>query len=495
VLKKYLEKSSKICLILFSVILICSQNLNAGDTRLLAMGEMTWAVPDIEAQINLYRVAGNTAWLKANDSLNWMYYTADSRNNWGSLKRKWDAQKNQFHYFCFSGQKHLGDTQIFYGEIRYNWDYRHDITNAIEKNPYSGDPFVLADYTKGGITYHGPEVFAAFNHLILPSLWWGVSLQYNINNGLKDIETEPEIMCREINASFDLIYKLNSSSTFGLSVKPYQIQDITKLVKQKDGQSPTTKRYRGEFEYREKTSKSDRTAVYEGYEIRPQLAFNNNYFENITFFSYYYQWHKLYDGSTTRHYDGYYQAQRYGFHSITLVNSNNKYNSKLLLEYHFKYADDWAKEPLADLMFYRAFDNLHKIILGGSSNIINYPLLAALEIHLLHRYPRQNDYIASKNRNGAITDFDIRSGIEYHAAPNFDIRAGYIYRDYCENEIWNHFGDFSGSYVTLGAGLRFDKFELDASGNFGIVTGGADAVNSGKSRTGLNLLIRLKQYL
>jgi len=278
-ISNYLYKFSYVILIGFLIIF----KLHASDTRLNAMGDMTYSVPDIYSQVNLYLFSGNVAGLKANDSTNWMYYTANSTNNWGSLKRHWDAKENQFHNFSFSGLKHLGANQVFYGYVRYNWDYRLDVNNAIEKEPYGIDPFVLADYTEGNFLYHGPEIFAAYNHTISPSISWGIGLYYYINRGLKNIATESEIISREINASFNFIYRVSPQVSVGLSFIPYQTQDITKLVTQIDGLIPVTRRYRGEFLYREKTTTQDRTAVFEGYQLKPQIAYKNEYFENTTY--------------------------------------------------------------------------------------------------------------------------------------------------------------------------------------------------------------------
>ena len=487
---KFSAKKSKLTYVILIGLFIFS-NSQASDTRLKAMGDMTYSVPDIEAQVNLYQFADNIAGLKTNDSTSWMYYTANSLNNWGSLKRYWDARENQFHNFSFSGLKHLGENQVFYGYVRYNWDYRQDVNNAIEKEPYAIDPFVLADYTVGNFLYHGPEIFAAFNHTISPSFSWGIGLYYYINRGLKNIPTEPEIISREINASLDFIYKVSSKVSLGLSFIPYQTQDITKLVEQQNGLTPVTRRYRGEFVYREKTATSDRTAVYEGYQIKPQFSYKSEFCENISFFNYYYQWHKIFDGTSSHLFDGYFQAQHFQFHTLTRFNLSIENNTKLFIEYKFENVYDWAKEPQDNLLIFQAIGNSHKFVLGGSSNISDLPLLGAIEIHIVSNNPQQIDYLAHKDRNGVITDLQVRTGIEYHLNHSLDLRLGYIYHKYFENEIWNYYGDYSGSRVTFGSGWRFNQFELDTFGELGLMKGNT---YSERSRIIFNVIIQLKQY-
>ena len=85
----------------------------ASDNRLKAIGNMTYSISDIQSQVNLYQIAGNNAVLKNNDSTDWMIYTAETKNNWGKLKREWDAYKNQNSYLSFSGQKHLDENKMY----------------------------------------------------------------------------------------------------------------------------------------------------------------------------------------------------------------------------------------------------------------------------------------------------------------------------------------------------------------------------------------------
>lgn len=471
------------------LLLLSYQQVYSSENRLRALGEIKFAIPDLNSQVNLYQIAGNAAWLKKNDSTNWMYYTVNSSNNWGTLKREWDAKSNRFHYFSFSGQKHLDEDKTFFGDIRYNWDYRKNVDYAIEKRPYSLDPFVLADYTTGSILYRGPEIFVAFNHELTNSFFWGVSLNYYINRGLKNEPSEAEIISREIRASIDLIYNANRNTSFGLSISPYQTQDITKLVTQKDGLEPTTRRFRGEFEFREKTGTSDRTADYDGYEIKPQFYFKNSWFDHVSFLSYYYQWHRIYDGSSTRHYDGYFQAQHLSFKTVNRLVVDNQTQTNIIFVYNYSYYDDWAKEPNKNLLISRVFCNDHYLIFGGSTKFSNTPLLYGCELHWNYSMPHQIDYLAQKDREGAILNWEFRNGIEFQASQKLRIRAGYVYKNYSEDKVWNYFQNYNGYSLTFGSGWEFKNFEIDIYGTVGL--------NEGKSkdRKSLNFLVQLKQYL
>jgi hypothetical protein len=478
----------KILLVLLLFISIISGNEN----RLRSLGNVSYSVPDINAQVNLFQVAENIGWMKANDTSNWVKYSINSLNNWGNLKRRWDAKENQFHCFSFEGLKHLGENQVFYGYVHYNWDVRNEVNFAIEKNPYAYDPFVLADYFPGDIVYNGPEIYGAYSHKINKKFYWGVNLHYYINRGLKNINSEAEIISREISASLDFIYKPGENYVLGLSFKPYQIMDITKLVDLADGQTPITRRYRGEFFYREKISTSDRNAQSEGYNIRPQFFFRIGDLESVTFLNYYYQWLQIFDKPTKHIYDGYFQAQHYSFDTVNRLLLIKNYATYIFFRYKYEKYNDWAKEPRDDLLINQVTQKNYEFVFGISSLISDLPLLGALEISYNLNKPKKDDYLANIYRKGDIFDFTFKTGFEYNVNPGLDIRAGFIFSDYNENKVWDYYKDYKGSNFTIGFGWKINQFELDTYGEVGQTNnkGGEE-----RSRKFLNFITTLKHFL
>lgn len=477
------------------LILLCiigfGSDIFAGENNLRAMGEIHWSVPETESRVNLYQVAGNSAWMIENDSSNWMYYRAESENEWGSLRRKWDAEKTGYHRTGFAGQKQMDSTRAFYGEIWYDFDYRYKVNSAIEKEPYAIDPFVLADNTAGDFTYLGPELAARYSQKINDQWRWGIGLHYQINRGLKEIESECEIISRRIEASFDLVYKFDKHA-LGISFKPYQTQDITKLVTLSTGVEPTTKRYRGEFEYRERVGTSDRTAVHEGYELRPQYAYKSGAVENVSYLFYYYQWHEIFDGTTTRYYDGYFQGQHYGLQTVSRIKLGNSIYA--FADYYLGVVDDWAKGPDRDLMFYRFNGLQHKFTAGGSKQLTEIPLLIAVEFGADYLLPDEKDYLAARHRDSAISNYFFKTGARFQLNNKFDLVAGFIYNTYYENREWNYYGNYNGVGLTAGGNYKFDRFEFEFSGKYQILNGTDNNYNSDQSRTRFDLFARLKQY-
>jgi len=452
-------------------ILIYMLGAQASDFRMRAMGGIRIALPDADNQLNLYRYAANMAGLQENDSTDWMKFRYNSASTWGTLRRRWDSAEKDVTSFSFSGQKYISDTQVFYGSIQYDYNIFKRLSYAIEPEPYALDPFVLTDTTTGNTIYSGPHVFTAFNHRLLKNLWWGASVDYQISRGLKDRYTRPEIIRRAIRFGLDLLYTPGCSWTVGLSFRPYDIRDLTKLVRQPDGQSPLVLRYRGEYYFSSVLGDKDRTAKYKGYEIVPQLAYNSVHVKGVLSASYYYRWLELFDGTTIQNYNGYYQEERYTFNSVWRYYPFAGNGTVLALNYNFVYIANWAREPIADYEIYRAFYHQHQLTTGVSYPWESFPVITAVEIQFKHLLPDRRDYLAHVLRRGAISDTRLRLGAEWRTASNSLLQAGCILQQYRENAVWRYWGNYHGAAVTFGTTLRTSGTEFEFSGYYGYLFG------------------------
>ncbi|MBD3223333.1 MAG: hypothetical protein GF313_01280 [Caldithrix sp.] len=466
--------------------------LGASDKRLKAVGDMSLAVPDRDSRINLYQWAGNVAWLKQNDSLNWMRYAARSDNEWGALHRHWDAKQRSRDDLLFSGQKHLDGQQTFYGSLMYTADFRLGLNRAIERQPYGLDPFVLADSTQGDMTFLGPKVNVAYNYWLSPKWYLGASLTYAINRGLKQQFTRPEIINRVVRAGLHAVYRINGNLSLGLSYGPYHIQDITKEVKQPDGKSPITYRYRGEYKFRLKVGTYERTATYEGFNLRPQIAWTSDRLNGVIMTNYYYQWHELFDGTITRYYDGYFQAEQYAMTTAWRYFAGMRKNTAISFAYHYRFTDGWAREPQAGLLFHRKRITRHHITIGASHKLYKPALMLAGEVQYDVRNPDEDDYLAHQYRKGTIANWQAHAGLEYALTPSWHLRTGLIYQEYDEADVWNYFGDYRGLRGTVGFGYRHVNWELDGVVQYGRKVNINDAGND--QRGVLNAALQFRQY-
>ncbi len=453
--------------IIIVILFFCSVGW-ATDSKLKAMGNISMALPNIDAQVNLFQLAGNTAGLILNDSTNWVCIEVGSFNHKGTNRRYWDPKRVEYNFISYKGQKQLHNNMIFYGDIQYIWDNRYGMQKAIERTPYAMDPFVLADSTSGNILFSGPDVSLSLNHRITKDFHWGAAMDYSINNGLKNLYTRPEIITTDINFSIDLLYQLNRFYSLGISFSPYYQKDYTKLVNQPNKSQPISFRYRGEFEFRKHVGISDREAIYKGYKLLfPQVALKSSKWEGVIFSGYSYHWHELFDKvSNSIFYDGYYQGQHY-FGRLALRHYlSERKGTTITLDYQYRYIEDWAREPNYNLMIYQSYRRIH-LLLAGLSCRIRRKLELAVEGTFLNEDPDRRDYLAKVYRRGDITKYILRGGINYILNQSFQIRLGLEYQWFREGAVWDYYGNHEGPLLTSGIGYNWPKFELNGYVRFG----------------------------
>lgn len=444
-----------------------------------------------QGRVNLYRFAGNSAWLCRDDAQNWMIISTNSDNSWGDLRRFWDPFGVYHNAVTFSGQKHVSPTQTFYGSLTYNLDYISRMNRAIDIEPYGLDPFVLCDSTEGDFTYMGPSVNVVFGHHLRKDLWWGIGLDYEIYRGLKKIYSMPEIIRRKIKLDLSLAYQLNRRFVLGLSIRPYDTRDNTKIVKQPDGTEPLLFRYRGEYVFSAVVSKDDRFAIYNGMEILPQIMITYPRLKGIFTAGYYYRWQEVYDNEHLRLYDGYYQGQHYYIASIWRYIFGENLKNSFTLSYRFKYIEDWAEEPVKKYAIYRSYQRRHKFTVTFSKTLNRFPLTLVANGGYDYWLPNKKDYLAHVYREAAIKNLRWSAGAFWQINTFYAMQLGVTINRFREPAIWNYFGDYNSWAGIFGLSYRYGNYLFRVFSKFGRQNSLLDS----KSRAGLNISFQLKQFL
>ncbi len=459
--------------------------------RQAAMGGITTTINSAYHPLDLYGFGGNYAWLQQSDSLTWGRYQLQSVNEWGDLHRQWDAEAVHQNGFIFTGQKRLSETQLFYGKIAYNHDLYDNVYHAIESDPYAHDPFVLTDTTIGDFSWYGPQVLAVFSQKLFDNFFLGLSVNYGVRRGFKAQNSMPEIISRTISGSVDLAFHLNSNMEIGVSLRPFDRQDITKLASLPDGTAPLIRRYRGETVYSEYLTKDDRTANYNGHEERLQFNLHTESLRLTAFGGYGYLWHELFDGTTQHFYNGFFQEESYFFKTAV----QHVWNRFVLgMRYGLQINENWAKEPVADLRIYDARYFSQQIQVGISYHPEQSPLLLATEFMYDEKSPTRNDYLTKSYRQGKNKTWKWHGGIEINTNAYLKIRAGYIYTNYKESQVWNYFGNYNGPAFTAGTVFCGKTYELSGNLLYRILTQDHTNTQPLIRRQHLNIKFSLRQY-
>jgi len=383
---------------------------------------------------------------------------------------------------------------VFFGSVRYNRDFLGDVHYAIERNPYYLDPFVLADTTSGDFTWYGPQVFVAFSQRLFSNLYLGISLDYGIQRGLKLQKTMPEIVTRNIIGSLDLAWQITPALIAGFSYRLFDRQEITDLAKQPDGRSPLSRRYRGEIKFSEHLSTKERTARYSGHEERLQLAYKNDHSEAAIFAGYSYLWHEIFDGFVKQqyNYDGYFQAESY-FMNLALRTFWKK--TIFALAYSFRYTEDWAKEPVADFLIYRANYIFHQGRVGFSHQFTTKPMILASEVVYESETPDRNDFLGHQLRKGENVNLEWHTGVEMNTNQPLRFRVGYIFSKFSENKVWNYFGSHQGPGFTFGFGYYGSRYQVEGACRYKRAENSdSDVMDSRVMRENMDVYLSVKQY-
>jgi len=467
----------------------------ASGFRQKAMGGIGISLPDQYNQLNLWQRAGNAADLMDNDSSSYINYNISYFSTQNERRRNWDALETRNMNILFYGQKRLSESQQFYAYFRFNLDNYYNLRYSIDRTPYDLDPFVLADSTEGQFNYYGPEIFVAYNYGISNNLFLGASIKYQIQQGLKQIYTMPEVIHRAFQIRMDLKYKILHNIHLGFSSLYYNIYDETKLVDQPDDSKPVTYRYRGEFEYKTHTGTNDRTAVFRGFELIPQIVVNATHLDALLTAGYFYRWHELFDSPTKQIYDGYYQGQHYYANLAIRFYLDEKKQTILGGAYKYRYIEDWAKEPKAGFLIYNAFYYRQLFKVGFSHRFKTRPITLAFEALQYTDEPDRRDHLAHINRSGLIRERQARFGIELDSGQSWQFRSGLYYRWYEEAEVWNYFGDLKGPGLTFGFGYYSEYNEVDFYLNFGWMTPVNSEINNiSEKNQSLDIVINWKQF-
>ena len=480
----------------FLLILLCiTVFAAASDNRRLAMGGIRISLPDAFNQLNIWQVNANPAGLLNSDSLNWMFYSANHLRRNTEVRRWWDALHVYYTNLYFSGQKRLTPKQMFYGYFRYGWENHIDLRRTIDREPYDLDPFVLADSTQGNFNFYGPEIYVAYNYRFNNRFSLGMSIQYAIQQGLKNIFTRPEIIHRRFFVDVGVSYAINDVFSAAIKFLYFDSQDLTKLVLQPDKREPITYRYRGEFEYKTVTGKSDRIADYDGYIVSPQIQWQSSRWEGLFSAGYFYRWHQLFDNPTNPVYDGYYQEQRYYARLVNRYYFNSTRQTLLAFDARFSYIQNWAKEPKAGYMIYNAYYHRYGFTLGFSHRFNQSPITVAAEGEFSRDLPDRRDHLAHIYRLGPMDNSTLRAGMEYSIARIYHLRAGFYYHWYKEDPVWQYFGDLSGPGITAGFGFDSEFHAIDLYFKYDRMTPCSCSVqNSGKNNSGIDIILSWKQF-
>jgi len=231
--------------ILLTVSLLSSSLLFAQQSRLDALGGLSYSIVDLDSQIDPYIFGGNPAWLFNSQTTQRLEIDPAFRNSKGDYHRFFESGNVNNFDINFMGIKPLGNSGTFRGYAAYNYQLQKDRNRILTLDPYSGDAFFFTDTTSGDYKYSGPTFEFMHSLEVIDNLFVGASVNYQILDGLKKIYTFAETLYRNVSGNIGVAYKFSDSFSLGFN---YQLYDTQERITADDVNNTTVQTflYRGD---------------------------------------------------------------------------------------------------------------------------------------------------------------------------------------------------------------------------------------------------------
>jgi hypothetical protein len=215
----------KIKLKILLLTILVTQVLVAQQSRLDALGGLSYSIVDIDSQIDPYILGGNPAWL-VNSQLNTrLEIDPQYRNSSGDYHRFYESGDIHNIDVGFMGIKPLGNSGTFRGYASYQYEIQKDRNRILTLAPYSGDAFFFTDTTSGDYRYSGPTFEFMHSLEVFNNLYLGASVNYQILDGLKKAYTFAETLYRNVTGNIGIAYRFSNNLSLAVNYQIYDSQE------------------------------------------------------------------------------------------------------------------------------------------------------------------------------------------------------------------------------------------------------------------------------
>ena len=469
--------NKKRMILVFVFLIIFSFHISscfASDLKVKSMAHMSLIIEDVDNQLNLYDFGANPAWLVMDQQRTWLrpFFTTDYHS--GNFRRVYDPGSILDFNALVEGVKVLDKNQVFRGLVDYHDLNLNDVYQSISRDPYQQHPFRLADNTTGNIHYWGPTVAARYSRQLLPQkLFWGASLDYQIETGLKDFFPQPRTIYRYVRLGTGVAYRISDRLAIGSTFSYSHTQEFTEAIppSSNDPRAILVMKFRGETIGSERLGNMERFTRTKMFRWGMQLHFRpiNNLESGLVF---YYHVADL-DATESRTVpvkDGSWQLQGYEIHW------KNRYKFSSLpfgLGFSFDRIDynDWAVHPNFQVLLGDDYFTENRIGVGLAYEPISLRWMVGVEYHLSFADKEKKDYVSRLNASGNINRNELKIGAELGIINNWKVRAGFIYQQNSIDPSLLLFSEYlakhSNDCFTFGLAHQLKSADLEIYGYYG----------------------------
>lgn len=407
----------------------------ASDLKVKSMGQMTLIIEDQDNQLNLYDFGSNPAWLIVDQNKSWLRPFIRIDNFSGKFKRTYDPETDIDFNAFFEGVKIIDKNQTFRGLVDYHDLILNHVYQAINRNPYEQHPFRLADNTTGNIHYWGPAIATQYSRKMYhQKLFWGASLGYQIETGLKDNFPQPRTIYRHIEIGTGIAYRMTDQLSIGSTFNYSRTQEFTEVVPPGSNELRTIfiTKFRGEIIGTVRVGSMERFTRTKTYQWGWQTVFKPfDYLESALLFNYHVQNLDAIESRARPVKDGTWKLNGNEIHWKNRLKLPGL-PFRLGFVYDHIYFNDWATHPDSEILLGDDVFTENSFGFGIAYLPNSLPLIFGIEFHFRFADKEKKDYVSSLTGSGNMNGNQLKAGAEIGIRKNWKIRAGYIYE---QNEI------------------------------------------------------------
>lgn len=416
--------------IAFLILIISSSGYSQEFRNRFPADFITVSHPD--NSLNLFDFGGNPAWLIRDEMDPWLRISPSFTNIGGSYKREYHSRSNDLYGVSFSGVKPL-DAGTFKGFASYFYDYRHGVNGSLKYDPYAGEAFFSSDLNKGNITFKGPSVGFIYSFELLPSLFFGPTVNYKILNGLKDVYSKAVTIYRNLDAGIGTVYEFSKTIQLGAIINFGDSQEkITS--KSDDLRQVEIFNYRGNtYAVTDRSNLVSQKIKKQALSFGPQLYISFSSYELAARGEYRTYGTRVFipRGTMENVEEGNSEQTLLSFHLLTKYHFSEDFSVGSWM--NFSKTESWSGNSARNLLLWDWENEIYTAGAGASYNINSTGLKAAFEFEYNLVNADSNKYIDHRYVDLHSDDFALRILTEYMISGNSFITAsagtGYVGTD------------------------------------------------------------------
>ncbi|MHC1737841.1 MAG: DUF6850 family outer membrane beta-barrel protein [Ignavibacteriaceae bacterium] len=453
------------------LILVCLTGLNISysqSSRIKALGGMTLAIEDQDYLLNPFDFGGNQAYLMLDEKETHLRINPSVGYSWGDLRRAYDSEGRDIYGVNFRGIKSLGEKGTFLGYTSYNHEIRKNYNRMLTYDTYSGESFFIVDTTSGNYRYSGPRINIQYSWPLIQDLYLGVSVAYQLLDGLKGVYTYAQTIYREVDVNFGAAYIPIKNLIIGTNAG---YTDFQETIEAKDVNLLEVElfNYRGDTYYIKQRGSSETQKIRKKkFTLSGQLFYQYDNLINWGIQGNYYPSNSkilIPQSGFIDVEEGYSAFESYDIQSIIKTNPINNGTAALSLSY-FK-RDSWSRNSKINLLLWEWNTNTLTGGAGISYKISQLDLLVGGELELRRTTADSSKHIDNRYVNETFNDMLIKFGFELEVLQNSFLRSGINFGTK-EFDLLTGGKDVDVMMVTFGIGYPiFESLYIDAYVEYG----------------------------